>query len=167
MKRLVTLCAVAAIALAVTACNQMPDTHDADIAALKANEVQWNQEYVSKDIDKIMAHYAEDAVLIVPGGPPTSGKTAIRAAVTQMVADPALSLKFEASKVDVAKSGDLGYTEGSYTLAMTNPMTKEIINDHGSFVTTYRKQADGSWKAVTDIVTSEVPPPTAPPPAAH
>jgi ketosteroid isomerase-like protein len=33
-------------------------------------------------------------------------------------------------------------------------------------VTTYRKQADGSWKAVADIATSEVPPPMPAPAAA-
>jgi ketosteroid isomerase-like protein len=60
--------------------------------------------------------------------------------------------------VDVAKSGDLGYTQGSYKLTVTDPTTHKIINDHGSYVTTYRKQADGSWKAVADIATSEVPP---------
>jgi hypothetical protein len=31
------------------------------------------------------------------------------------------------------------------------------MNDHGSYVTVYRKLADGSWKAISDISTSEVP----------
>jgi ketosteroid isomerase-like protein len=80
-----------------------------------------------------------------------------------MTADPALSLKFQASKVDVSASGDLAYTQGSYTLTATDPHTGKVINDHGSFVTTYRKQPDGSWKAVVDIASSDVPPPTPPP----
>jgi ketosteroid isomerase-like protein len=96
--------------------------------------------------------------------PATTGKDAIRAALKGMVTDPALSLKFHASKVDVAQSGDIGYTQGSYTMTMTDPQSKQVINDHGSYVTTYRKQPDGMWKAVADIATSEVPPP-APPPA--
>jgi ketosteroid isomerase-like protein len=80
-----------------------------------------------------------------------------------MVSDPALSLKFQSSKVEVAKSGDVAYTQGSYTMVMTDPQTKQVINDHGSYVTTYRKQPDGTWKAVADIATSEVPPPVPPP----
>jgi hypothetical protein len=44
-------------------------------------------------------------------------------------------------------------------MAMTDPQRKQVINDHGSYVTTYRKQPDGAWKAVADIATSEVPPP--------
>ncbi len=43
-------------------------------------------------------------------------------------------------------------------MTMTNPATKQPLSDHGSYVTTYAKQADGSWKAVADIATSEVPP---------
>jgi ketosteroid isomerase-like protein len=70
-----------------------------------------------------------------------------------------MALKFHAAKVEVAKSGDIAYTQGAYTLTFTDPQTKKIINDHGSYVTTYRKQPDGSWKAVDDIATSEVPPP--------
>jgi ketosteroid isomerase-like protein len=72
-------------------------------------------------------------------------------------------LKFHASKVEVAKSGNVAYTQGTYTVTLTDPQTRQLINDHRSYVTTYRKQPDGTWKAVADIVTSDVPPPTPPP----
>ena len=163
MKRFATLCAITAMALTMTACNQTPDTHDADVKAIQDNEAQWNQEYAAKDNDKIVAHYADDAILMVPGTPSTSGKEAIRAALKEMVADPVLSLKFHATKVEVAKSGDVAYTQGTYTMTLTDPKTKQVINDHGSYVTTSRKQPDGTWKAVADIATSEVPPPAPPP----
>jgi uncharacterized protein (TIGR02246 family) len=164
MNRFAALCAATALTLTAVACNDA-DTHDADVKAVQANETQWLQDYATKDADKIAAHYTDDAVLIVPGTPVASGKDAIRTELKQMVADPALALKFQATKVDVAKSGDLAYTQGSYTLSLTDPQTKQIINDHGSYVTTYRKQPDGSWKAVVDIVTSDVPPPTSAPPS--
>jgi uncharacterized protein (TIGR02246 family) len=164
MKRFATLCAAAALALTLTACNKPPDTHDADVKALQDNEAQWNADYASKDLEKIVAHYADDAVLMTPGGPPSAGKDAIHTSLKQMVADPALSLKFQPSRVIVASSGDIAFTQGSYTLTITDPATKQVINDHGSYVTTYRKQPDGAWIAVADIASSEVPPP-APAPA--
>ena len=102
--------------------------------------------------------YFGDAVLMTPGGDPAKGRDAIKAGLTPMLADKALSLKFKASKVDVARSGDLGYSQGEYQLTVTNPATHKVINDHGTYVTTYRKQSDGSWKAVADIATSAVPP---------
>ena len=163
MKRFATLCAMTTVALTITACNQTPDTRDADVKAIQDNEAQWNQEYAAKDNDKISAHYAADAILMVPGMPPASGKEAIGTALKQMVADPALSLKFHAMKVEVAKSGDVAYTQGTYTMTVTDPKTRQIVNDHGSYVTTYRKQPDGTWKAVADIATSDVPPPAPPP----
>ncbi|HEY4381184.1 MAG TPA: SgcJ/EcaC family oxidoreductase [Acidobacteriaceae bacterium] len=170
MNRLATFTAATAVALMLAACNTTPatppNTHDADVKAIQDNETQWNADWASKDAAKIASHYADDAVLMVPGGPSTSGKDAIQKSLTGMVADPALALKFQAAKVDTAASGDMGYTQGTYTLTLTDPMSKKVVNDHGSYVTTYRKQADGSWKAVADIATSEVPP-AAPPAKKH
>jgi uncharacterized protein (TIGR02246 family) len=165
MKRLAILSAATAIALTLIACNSQPaDTHAADVKAIQDTENQWNQDYAAKDASKILAHYADDAVLMTPDMPADHGITDVSAAIKQMVADPALNLKFQSSKIEVARSGDIGYTQGIYTMTMTDPVTKKVISDHGSYVTTYRKQPDGTWKAVADIATSEVPPP--PPPAA-
>ena len=152
----IALLGVAALCLA--GCGQT-DTRQMDIQALKDSESRWNQEYAAKDTEKIVAHYADNAILMAPGMPSSSGIDAIRKLLTGMVADPALSLKFQAARVEVSKSGDLGYTQGSYEMTMTDPASKQVIHDHGSYVTTYSKQADGSWKAVADIATSEVPTP--------
>ena len=159
MRALATLCGAAVIALTMTGCNQTPaNTHDADVKAINDNEAQWNRDYLAKDADLIASHYADDAVLIVPGMAAVTGKEAIRTSMQPMMADPAMTLVFKASKVDVAKSGDLAYSQGSYKLTVTDPATHKAINDHGSYVTTYRKQADGKWKAEVDIVTSDIPP---------
>lgn len=155
-----------ALALGVAGCNQAPqtsDTHDADVQALKDNEVQWNKDFQAKDVDKLVAHYTDDAVVISPGAPNWSGKDAIRAGLKEMVSDNALSLSFVLDRVEVAKSGDMAYTEGSYTMTMTDPATKKPINDNGSYVTVYKKAADGTWKAISDIASSATPP--GPPPA--
>jgi uncharacterized protein (TIGR02246 family) len=150
----------AVMALLLTGCSQTTaDNREADTQALKDNEGHWNQEWAAKDADKIMAHYADDAVPMAPGMDAAVGKDAIRKALDGMLKTPDLSLKFQASKVEIAKSGDAGYTQGAYTLTMTEPASKQPINDHGSYVTTYRKGADGSWKAVADIASSAVPPP--------
>ena len=164
MTKLNGLVAMGALAMMFTGCKETPDTHDADVKAIQDTEAQWVKDFAAKDADKIVSHYADDATLMAPGEPATSGIDPIRAMVKGMTADPALSLQFQASKVIVAKSGDIGFTQGSYTMTMTDPQTKKVVNDHGSYVTTYRKQPDGTWKAEVDIVTSDVPPP-APPPA--
>jgi uncharacterized protein (TIGR02246 family) len=165
MKSLVLLCGTAVMALGMAACNQAPpaataapDTHDADVKAINDNETQWNSDWAAKDGDKILAHYADDAVLMTPGTEALKGKDAIKGSLNGMLADKALSLTFKASTVEVAKSGDIAYTQGDYKMTMTDPATHKAANDHGTYVTTYRKQSDGSWKAVSDIATSAVPP---------
>ncbi|HKF47392.1 MAG TPA: SgcJ/EcaC family oxidoreductase [Terracidiphilus sp.] len=164
MKALTMLCCMMAIACGITTCNGgttapagAPDTHDADVKAISATEDQWNKDYVAKDLDKIAAHYADDAVLMAPGTGAMTGKQAIHDGLQEMLKDPAIALQFHASNVEVAKSGDWGYTQGSYTMTASDPKTHKQVNDHGSYVTTYRKEADGSWKAVADIATSAVP----------
>jgi uncharacterized protein (TIGR02246 family) len=162
MKKLVLACA-AALALGTTGC-QAPDTHDADVKAIKDNEVQWNADWAAKDLDKLIAHYADDVFFVTAGAPAITTKDALRAAFKGMTADPVLSLKFQATRVEASKSGDAGYTMGTYTLTVTDPVSKQPVNDHGSYVTTYRKGADGSWKAVADVAVSAVPPPAPEPP---
>ena len=166
MKRFAALAGATLLALMAAACNQTANTHDADVQAIKDVETQWNQDFVAKDADKLAAHYTNDAVLMAPGEAATVGMDAIKTALKQMVSDPTISLKFQASKVDTSSSGDMGYSQGSYTLTLTDPQSKQMINDHGSYVTVYRKQADGTWKAVSDIASSGVPMPPPPAPAA-
>ena len=168
MKKIALVCAATVMAVVMNACSQMPpDTRDSDIAALKANEVKMEQDYNSKDIDRIASHYADDAVMMLPGEPVVTGKSAIREANKPIVSDPAFALHFTAERVDVAKSSDLGYVQGTYNLTITQPLLKQIIQDHGTYVTVYKKQADGTWKVIEDIATSNAPmvPPPAPTPA--
>ncbi|MGA2075210.1 MAG: SgcJ/EcaC family oxidoreductase [Terriglobia bacterium] len=163
-RKLFALSTIALVALTMS-CSQAPksaETHDTDVQALKDIEAQWNKDYEAKDLDKIVGHYTDDAVLMAPGTAPAVGKDAIRSGLKQMVADPALSLKFEATRVEVASGGGMAYTQGSYTMTMTDPSTKKPINDKGSYVTVYKKQADSSWKAVSDIASSATPPGPAP-----
>jgi uncharacterized protein (TIGR02246 family) len=159
MRKLASVACFAGIAIMMVACNQAPDTHDADVQAIKSLETTWNQDYAGKNPDKLAAYYADDAVLMAPGTEAVAGKDAIRTMLTHFVSDPALTLKFQSSKVDASKSGDVAYAQGSYTMTMTDPNTKQVITDRGSYVTVYHKQADSSWKAVSDIASSSVPPP--------
>lgn len=165
MKVLPLFCATAAIAFAMTGCNQAPpapiappDTHDADVKAITDLETQANSDWAAKNADKLLGFYADDGVLMAPGGETLKGKDAIKGGINGMLADKALSLTFKSTRVDVAKSGDLGYTQGDYQLTVTDPATHKVVHDHGTYVTTFRKQPDGSWKAVADIATSSVPP---------
>ena len=126
-------------------------------ATIRAIEDQWNRDWAARNVARLVAHYTRDAVLMAPGMR-MAGVAQIRAGLTQMTNDPALSLRFHAERVEVSASGDLAYTQGTYTLRSTDPHTHQPVEDHGSYVTTYRRQPDGSWKAIDDIASSGVTP---------
>jgi uncharacterized protein (TIGR02246 family) len=153
MKWLITIVWITMIATTV-GCNRGAD-RQADTKMIHDLERKWNEDFASRDAGKLASYYEEDAVLMPPGAPPSVGRESIRATLKQMLADPGLTLKFAAAQIDVAQSGELGYTRGAYVMTLTDPVTKNAIQDHGSYVTTYRKDPDGSWRVAADIATSD------------
>jgi ketosteroid isomerase-like protein len=83
--------------------------------------------------------------------PVITGKANILAAYKNLVADKNFSLTWPPSyAVVVSKSGDMAYTEGSYTFTYTDPKTRKPVVEKGKYVEVYAKQPDGSWKDVVD-----------------
>ena len=116
-----------------------------------------------KDAAAFASNFVEDAVMMTPGQPPMKGREAILAGMKQLLSDPNFRIDFASDRMEVADSGDMAAARGSYALTVTDPATGKAINDKGSYVTVFRKQKAGAWKAVLDCDVSEVPPP--PPPA--
>ncbi|MFZ0522975.1 MAG: DUF4440 domain-containing protein [Candidatus Acidiferrales bacterium] len=131
------------------------DTRVADEAAIKNADTQWAKTAASKDVDATIAFYSDDASLLPPNAPMASDKASIRAAWAGMLA-PGTSLSWQATKVEAARSGDLGYVMGTYQLESKDVAGKEEA-DRGKFVEIWKKQADGSWKAAVDIFNSDLP----------
>jgi uncharacterized protein (TIGR02246 family) len=123
-----------------------------DAAAVKQVESEMLAGFQAKDGAKVSAHYAADAVIATPGRS-VKGSEAINKAIADDLSDPAFKLNFHNDKTDVASSGDLAYTAGTYTVSYTEPKTKKVEQGSGSYVTVFRKQADGTWKAVADFAT--------------
>jgi uncharacterized protein (TIGR02246 family) len=149
--------------LLLTGCNTAPPPAPAvDIAAeqgkLRDVEAAWVKEAAAKDVEKAVAHYADDAVMMVPGMPAMKGKEAIRAGWKGMLDDPNGKLVFSSDRVEISQSGDMATTRGAYTATATDPKTKKPVEDKGSYVTVFKKQADGNWKAIEDINVSEIAP---------
>jgi ketosteroid isomerase-like protein len=49
--------------------------------------------------------------------------------------------------VEASKSGELVYVVGSYTLTTKASKGKPAKAEHGKYMSVWKKQADGSWKA--------------------
>ena len=77
---------------------------------------------------------------------------------------PDYKLAWHPNKVGVARSGDLGYTSGTYDLSFKDASGK-TISDKGKYLTVWKKEADGSWKVLFDMFNSDLPPAPNLPPA--
>ena len=157
-----SLPAALALAVILAGCHQAPppapDTRDADAKAIRDLETAWNQAAVAKDLDKITSFYTDDASILDSYTPTITGVAAIRAVTKASLADKNLFMSFASTKIEVAKSGDLAYSQGTYTWTGTDSKSKKVMTEKGKFVNVYRKQADGAWKIVVDIGNPDAPP---------
>jgi uncharacterized protein (TIGR02246 family) len=149
-----TLLAIALISLVgCTRATQAPttvvDNRERDLNAIKEVEQASGKAWAAKDVNAIAANYASNGSMIVPNAPIATGPEQIRGMMTEFFKDPAVKLEFEVTGTEVA--GDLGYQRGNYTLHVTDGKTKKPLTEKGTYLTIYKKQADGSWKIVEDI----------------
>jgi uncharacterized protein (TIGR02246 family) len=144
--------------LTLTGCQAPADHREADARALRDGEVAaFIKDWSGKDADRVAAHYAEDGILMVPNSPIVTGKDAIAKSMKAPLIDPNWSLALTPAQVEVSGSGDLGYARGTYVLTATDPTSHKAVVEKGRFLTIFRKQADGSWKAIQDINNAEAP----------
>ena len=111
--------------------------------------MDWSNVAQAKNVDSWVAFYSDDAIVLPPNDKIATGKEAIRTVITNLLAAPGLSIKWQPSKVEVARSGDLGYSQGTFEMTVSDPKGNPIM-DRGKYVEIWKKQADGSWKLVAD-----------------
>ncbi len=148
----------------LTACGPAvaPDTREADIRAVKDVEIAWAKDAALKDPARFASYYsAVDAVGLFPNSPPVTGRDDLQGAWATMMSDPNFALSFQGTQADASKGGDMVYTVGTYSLTTSDPKNKKPVTDHGKYMTVYKKQADGTWKAVADSINSDLPAPGA------
>ena len=149
--------AIAAVALlGVSGCTKKAEAA-ADTAqisdAIKSQEAQWVKDYAAKDVNALAGHYAADAAIGGPGDPLATSEADRRKVLQALITDPNFKLSFATDRVQVAQSGDYAYSRGHYSLTMTDKATSKAADSQGSYLTVYKKQGDGSWKAVEDFIT--------------
>jgi uncharacterized protein (TIGR02246 family) len=150
--------------IALSACAPAPpppvDTA-AEEAALKAITAAWLSAYNAGDVEKIVALYAEDAVLMPPHAAVATGHAAIRAFLTtDTAAAKAAGVKLVPGAATAGVAGDTGWESGSYAITDASGATVES----GSYLSVARK-SNGKWLYIRDTYNSDRPLP-APAPAA-
>ena len=159
-----------ALLFGVTACKPAAkETPKVDTAAeeqaIRAKETAWMEAYEKHDAAALASQYEDDASLASNGVALLTDAPGRKAFLDGFAADPALKVDFASDRVIVAESGDLASSRGHYSFTYTDPATKQPKTESGSYLTVYRKAADGSWKAAEDFTTPG--PAAAPAPAAQ
>jgi ketosteroid isomerase-like protein len=123
--------------------------------ALRDADAQWSKAAGAKDLDKTVSYYSTDAIVMPPNASSATTKDAIRNVWKDMIAS-ASSVSWKATRVEVAKSGDMACVSGTYEVSM-NDASGKPVNDRGKYLEVWEKQADGAWKCGADIWNSDLP----------
>jgi len=162
--RSLALAGAIAVAAIVSGCQKGSASVDpaAIATAIKADEKAWSDQFQAKprDLEALVSHYADDADFIAPGTKPAIGMTQIRQLYAEGLNDPNFNITFAADKVDVAQAGDMATSRGRFEETFTDSDSKVAVKVGGEFLTVYKKQSDGSWKAVQDWAVADPGKPT-------
>jgi len=147
-----TLLLLFVVASSVAFCAAKPDLERERAALLKA-EADFEKARAEKGLEGWLSFFADDTADVAPGYPITSGKEAMRRRLEKQW-NPNLKLTWTPAKADVAASGDLGYTFGTWELTGQS-QDGSPIRETGKYSTVWKKQRDGSWKVVLDLGNSD------------
>lgn len=121
---------------------------------------QWKQEILTTEqefaamakkegIKKAFLNYAADDVVLLRSKKLVEGKKAMDEFFGIPNESEHESLEWKPDFVDVAASGDLGYTYGKFTYSAIDS-TGNKVESKGIFHTVWKKQPDKTWKFVWD-----------------
>ena len=143
------------LAAAVTAGAQAKKDGGSAESAIKAADQAWLKAFSTHDGNKAAAFVAADGSVFAPNAPAATGTAAVAKLFAGYFAMKDLKLTWAPTAVIAASSGDLGFSSGTYDMTFTDK--GKPVHDKGKYVTVWKKQADGSWKAVRDIFNSDMP----------
>jgi uncharacterized protein (TIGR02246 family) len=165
LKRSVILLA-AGVALA---CQQEPATEQgsetdpatdaaAVTEAIAAKDQAFADAMVAGDVATIAGFYADDAILLPPGGQRVDGAAAIQETMTGWIEEGGTptSMTLTSDEITLTAAGDYAHAIGTWTMSGPAPDGTEW-SDNGKFVALW-KNVDGDWKMAADIWNSDNPP---------
>jgi ketosteroid isomerase-like protein len=138
------------IGSSVSATAGADDNMSAKAKVLAKLDDEWSAAAVARDVDRVASFYAEDAIAYPPGEPVAVGKAAAKKVWAAYFSDPSFSISWKTLRAEVSKSGELGYTSGTYEASYKGPDGKPVA-EKGKYLCTWKLQADGTWKAVHDM----------------
>lgn len=119
-------------------------------AALMQVSRDWAKAAQSRDVERLLSYWADDAIVMQTDQPALVGKEAIRGMVEGGFKDPSFSITWEPERAVISKSGDMGYLVEHNRMTFRDP-TGKARAVLGKGVTIWKKDDSGNWKNVVDI----------------
>ena len=135
-------------------------SHEPDRQAIAKAEAEFEKARADRGLEGWLSFFAEDTADFVPGGQFTFSKDEMRQRLLKDF-DPADQLTWKPVKIEVADSGDLAYSLGTWKLKGKDPKGNDVTQT-GKYLTVWKKQKDGSWKVAADTGTVDPPQATKP-----
>jgi len=148
-KFILTLC-VALLPLGLICTAPAAGTKGTDEQAVRDADAAWSKAAGAKDLDKTVSFYADDAIVLPPNEAAVTSKDGIRNLWKGFI-DSVTDITWKATRVEMAKSGDMACLTGTYEMTM-----KDGTKDHGKYCEVWEKKG-GTWKCGTDIWNSDLP----------
>ncbi|MDE2220361.1 MAG: SgcJ/EcaC family oxidoreductase [Gammaproteobacteria bacterium] len=153
MKIHAAVAAAGLLALAGCAQQATPVDTSADVAAMHDATNAWVAAYNAGDADKIVALYADDAIMMPPDGTSLKGRDAMKQYLTaDMAASKAAGVSFALDADTGGVSGELGWHSGTFHVAGANGASVGT----GKYVEVWHR-ADGKWLMIRDIWNNDAP----------
>ncbi len=127
----------------------------AEQADLRAAADAYHEAGQTVDIDSLIDLYTNDALILPPNAAEEKGLQGVRSFIDGFSQTPGFAIRFDDMTVEVAASGDMGYTLADAVISVEGP-DGEPVRDRIRDFHLWKKQ-DGKWKVAIDISNSEIP----------
>lgn len=119
---------------------------------IRDTDEQWSKAAGAKDVEKTVAFYAGDAIVLPPNEPAVTTNDAIKN-LWKGLFNSITDISWKTVRVEVAKSGDMAALTGTYEMTM-----KDGTKDKGKYCEVWEKK-NGIWKCGIDMFSSDLPAP--------
>ena len=150
-----TMICVTFLSLLLCACTQSSVDLEAEQAALLAAADAHHEAAHSGDFGSMADFFANDGLIVEPHAAEREGLQGARNFFAAAAEIPELRLRFSDVRVEVAASGDMGYTLADLEISRKGP-DGEPREDKARDFHLWKKQG-GEWKIAIDIWNSKLP----------
>jgi len=126
----------------------------ADAEAIRKNLADFVTAFNGRQIDAIVALYADNSVFMPPNAPLLRGQEPLKSFFSSLFGLGATDLKMETETV--VGHGPLAYQAGTYAMNYADPAKAESVRDRGKFLFVLRKM-NNAWRTEYTIWSSDLP----------